>query len=183
MVKLNNLQIMYKSTITLIGFILFLNTSAQEVQKFNYQLNFGTSISFPYQKTYEFPVTEGKFISSFKPGYNYFIEFMTSYNFNHRMLLNAGASFINNQIQENNISGPFEKDGIIRNSYLGIPIIFDYQVLKKTPLRAGLGVYINFLLYAKEKGTRYADTSGLSSYFPDPVLESYIDGKEYDVEC
>lgn len=172
---------MYKSTITLIGFILFFNVSAQEVQKFNYQLNFGTSVSIPFKSQVEnIWSNDGKPFTYFKSDIGYFAELMISYNFNKRMLLNTGISYINGSLQSNISSGAFEQDATIHTNYLGIPVMFDYQILKNKPLRVGLGCYINFLVNAKEKGTRYTDTTGFYIYYPDPVLQSIEPEEEYN---
>lgn len=172
---------MNKLIFTIIGLILFLSISGQEVQKFNYQINFGTNISIPYKKTIEtFQEIEGHPIMNFKSDYDYFIELILTYNLNSRMTFNTGVSFINNKLQVNSTAGQIEQDGIIRTNYLGIPLEFNYQIFENIPLRIGLGAYLNLLLKSKEKGTMYIDTTGFSNYYPDPYLESMEIIQEYD---
>jgi hypothetical protein len=172
---------MNKLILTIIGLIILLSISGQEVQKLNYQINFGTNISIPYKKTIEtHQEFEGHPIMNFKSGYDYFVEFILTYNLNPRMSLNSGVSFINNKLQVNSTAGQIEQDGIIRTNYLGIPLEFNYQIFENIPLRIGFGAYLNLLIKSKEKGTMYIDTTGFSNYYPDPYLESMEIIQEYD---
>lgn len=172
---------MNKIIFSLLGLILFFSTIGQETKKINYQINFGASVSIPYksQIEIEWNSDDGP-ITYFKPDIGYFAELMLSYNFNKRMLLNTGASFITSNLQEHSFIGIVERNGIRQTNYLGIPLTFDYQVLKNKALRAGLGLYLNFLINAKEKGTRYLDTTGFYIYYPDPALESLEPVEEYN---
>jgi len=172
---------MNKIILTLIGLIIFFSISGQEVQKLNYQLNFGTSISFPYNKTVE-TLTEFEEhpIVNYTSGYDYFAEFIFIYNLNKRMTLNTGVSFINSKLHVKSTVARIEKDGIERNNYLGIPVEFNYQIFEKIPLRIGLGAYLNLLLKSQEKGTMYIDTNGFSIYYPDPLLESMEIVQDYE---
>lgn len=147
----------------------------------NYQTSFGTSISIPYKKTIDIlPEFDGHPIINYESGYDYFVELMLLYNLNERMTLNTGVSFINAKLQVKRVAGPTEQDGIIRTNYLGIPLEFNYQIFENIPLRIGFGAYFNLLLKSKEKGTMYIDTTGISNYYPDPLLESMENVQEYE---
>jgi hypothetical protein len=172
---------MIKLTLTIFGIIIIFSISGQEINKFNYQISSGTSISIPYKKTIKtHPDFEGYPIVRSKSDISYFIEFILVTRLNSQLTFNTGVSYINSNLKVNSASSHIEKDGIIRTSYLGVPLEINYQVSENIPIRIGLGVYLNLLVKSEEKGTEFLDTTGISQLIPDSVLATLNLIREYN---
>ena len=170
-------------TILILGVIAIGNVYSQEIKKFNYQLDLGTTLSVPYKKTIEiWPEIEGHPQTDYGSSFGYFCELLVSYNITQKFFIQTGLNYNLNRIDINDKIGLIENKGKISTSYLNIPLYFGLKPIDDLPISVSFGPYVGFILTAKEKGTSYIDTAGFVSMEPDPVLQSIEPKQDYDTD-
>jgi hypothetical protein len=173
---------MMKSAILLIlSFSIYAMTLAQDSKKIEYQFNFGTNLSFPYTKSIDiWPEFEGNPHTDYRPGFGYYFEFLTSYNLNTDYAITSGLNYNYNSLVISDEIGFYMNKGKITNSYLSIPVLFNYKPSAAIPLTLSAGPYFSSHLYAREKGTTYIDTAAIRWPGYDPVIESLDIEQDYN---
>lgn len=118
----------------------------QESKKINCQLGFGTTASLPYKKRIIFRTFSAETIKMWhSSAYGYYIEFIAYYNFNNRISLSSGLNFCETRLDYKDTYtklSQYKHNGIIKSTYLNIPLLFRYRVLNKFPLSIGIGSYL-----------------------------------------
>ncbi len=147
----------------------------QENKKFSYQFDIGTTLTIPYKSTVEFQTLlpiNGSNKTSYKTDFGYFIEILSDYNINEKVSITSGLNYNYISYKINDGEGIITSEGKLNNSYLSIPLLFNYQLSEKIPISISAGTYFGLLLFAQEKGTSYLDTSKIIVVDPnDPLLQ------------
>ena len=167
--------------IILILIVLFsTNIYAQELKKVEYELNLGTSISIPYQKTIDKTTDFGqRFIIKSSSNIAYFGELLYQYNFTPKIAISSGFNFSQYKWKSNFQSELTERKGTVKESYLNFPFLFQYQPFGNIPVYLSAGPYIGVLLSAKETGSNLSD---LPLYDTDGNIVEANSNFEYDVK-
>jgi|GEM_PF-2669589 len=170
-------------TILILGVITTGNIYSQEIKKFNYQFDLGTTLSVPYKKTIEnLPEFEGHPQTDYGSSFGYFCELLVSYNINHKFFIQTGLNYNSNRIDINDKIGLIENKGSILTSYLNIPLYLGLRPVDDLPMTVSIGPYVGFIMIAREEGTTFIDTAGFISMEPDPILTSIEPKQDYDTD-
>ena len=167
----------------LIGLFIFSSVNGQEDKKWDYQLNFGATVTVPFIKSEENNFEyNGQIIDTEKINYasgiGYFAEFMTSYSLNSKLSLMLGVNYSNISFKVNSEFGIQENKGIITTSNIHFPLYAKYKVTEKNPISVSFGPFFRIIASANEDGTFYLDTSNLFVLDPnDPLLQPETDYK------
>ncbi|HAN77564.1 MAG TPA: hypothetical protein DCQ31_07225 [Bacteroidales bacterium] len=136
----------------------------QENKKFSYQFNVGTSVTIPYEKNIEFvffqPI-KGSNKTDYETNLGYYAEILALYNINNKFSITSGLTYNHTsyKIKDGYVSQWSE--GYLNNSYLNVPLLFNYRPSENDSFSVSVGPYFGFILFAQEKGTLYLDTSEL----------------------
>jgi hypothetical protein len=162
--------------------IMVFNSHGQELRKFSFQYNMGSTLSIPYKKTIElFPDFEGHPQTEYFSRFSYFIEGQFSYWFNQRLSVNTGLNFNINRLGIIDKIGLQTNTGEVESSYFTIPLLVNYHFKNKIAVSAG--PFFSILNNAKEFGTSVTDTSKFNFYDShDPAILSQDFNYEYDSE-
>ena len=167
--------------VILLVFFIISSVNGQEDKKWNFQLNFGTTITIPYVKSEENNfVFNGQIVNTerinYSSGFGYFAEFITSYNFNSKLALMFGANYSNLSFNINSELELQTNKGTITTSNIHLPLLAKYKLIEKIPISISFGPYLRILTSANEKGTIYLDTTGMNIADPnDPLLRPETD--------
>jgi hypothetical protein len=168
-----------KHIFAVLGILIVTNTFGQDFKKFDYQFDIGTTLTIPYRKTIEiWPEADRHPVTNYSSDFGYFLECMISYNFNRKVAINSGLNFNYSSLGINDKVGFYESKGNLTSSYLHLPILVKYHVYDKISISTG--PYLGLLISAKEKGTKYIDTTGFAPWTPDPALETIELTQKYD---
>lgn len=168
-----------KSIFTVLGILIMTNIFGQDFKKFDYQFDIGTTLTIPYKKTIEiWPEVDRHPVTNYYSDFGYFLEGMISYNFNQKVAIQPGLNYNYSSLGINDRFGYYEAKGNLTSSYLHLPILVKYHVYDKISIAAG--PYLGLLISAKEEGTTYLDTIGLTPWPPDPAFETIELTHEYD---
>ncbi|MBS2101027.1 porin family protein [Carboxylicivirga linearis] len=158
----------------ILGLISLGKTYSQDCKKINYQFDFGTTLSIPYENTIEYSTN-----FDFHPQTNYnseigyFLEFLVSCNLNNKYGISTGVNYSYSSLGIIDKIGRFENKGSLSASYVNIPVLFNYRITDKIPISISAGPYIGFIIDAVEKGTSYIDTTGIITMEPEIFETKY----------
>jgi len=156
--------------ILLLAFTSLAGSMAQAIKKINYQVNIGSTISFPYEKSVSYmPGTYQASQTDYSSDIGYFAELMLTYNMTNRYAISTALNYTYSAVGVNDKIGAFHSKGKIATSYLNIPLLFKYRLTEKVPLSLGAGPYIGFLLTANESGTTHIDIAALTMLEPEHI--------------
>jgi len=148
-----------------------------EIKKFNFQFDLGTTISIPYKQKCYYEVIPATFSSEdcyteHSSDFGYYIDLVSFYNFNNKISIGLGVNYVFSSYKINDKYGYNYSEGKLINSYLNIPISIKYKISEKIPISISLGTYFGLLINANENGTIYFDTTKLSMVNPnDPLFK------------
>lgn len=172
---------MKRFTIYLLG-LVFSSTYGQALKRFDYLIDFGTSISIPYKSKIEYwPGNSNSPIISYGSNIGYFIEANLAYKLNNKYSLCSGLNFIDSKFRVNENRGILQRNGNLNNLYLTIPVLMKVKLSSNFPIKLGLGTYLGFILSAKQKGTSQIDYSQID-LSNDPILINVPDSFNEDVK-
>lgn len=167
--------------ILILGLISCGDILAQDLKKFNYQLDLGTTLTIPFKNTIEiWPDTDNPPQTNYRSNLGYFFEFLVSYNLNKKYAISTGLNYNYNSLKIDNTIGLIEDKGNLTTSYFTLPVLCRYRFSDKIPLSISVGPYLGFLVIAKENGISYIDTARFVPVKPDPVLDSIEPRQKYN---
>ena len=155
-----------KKTVIIVLVLIFCHFEnyGQKNKKNSVQFDIGTSITIPYKQMVEFrtllPINgNGSSKTNYKTNFGYFAEILSDYNINENISITAGFNYNYTSYKIKDGEDIMISEGNLNNSYLNIPLLFNYRLSEKNPISISAGAYLGLLLFAQEKGTSYLDTS------------------------
>ncbi len=167
----------YKKTIVIILLLFgYFENYGQEQKKFSAQFDIGTSISIPYKSSVTIRTllpTTGSSKTEYQTNIGYIGEILGNYNINNNISISSGLNYKSISYKINDGEGIIKSTGTLNTSYINIPLLLNYKFSDNFPVSISAGTYIGFLIFAREKGTTYIDTSLITVTDPnDPILNS-----------
>jgi hypothetical protein len=151
-----------KTNLTIFGLLILVSISAQDIKRFDFQFDFGATISIPTTKSYETMVEfEGHPETQYKSGLGYFAEILLTYNFNNKLGLQSGVNYSQNNLRVTDNIGLIESIGDIKTNYINLPILIKYRLSNSSPFTVSGGVYLGVIINANQNGTTVIDTARL----------------------
>jgi hypothetical protein len=160
------------NAITFLLITMIYASFAQEFNKTSLQLDMGASVTFPNQfKVETMTNIDGHPVTKYYPCSGYFAEIIGAYYINQGVNLQSGITFNFSRLRVIDKAGVIKNKGRINKSYIQVPLLLNFQVSKDKPFNLAAGLYLGYLLEARQKGESILNLSEVIVVNPnDPLL-------------